>query len=136
MPIGRRRPCGQSSVKKMATPSPIGTAMTMAMMEVVIVPEIAATAPNFSVTGFQTAEVKNPKPNARKAGIDPATKETMTPLRIRRTTMADALVTFSKTTSPSLSAFRAAALSRDAVLMRSAFFNVTSANVRAPDARP
>jgi hypothetical protein len=88
------------------------------------------------VTGFHVAEVKNPKPNARKAGIDPATKETMTPLRIRRTTMADAFVTFSKTTSPNLSAFRAAALSRDAVLIRLVFFNVTSANARAPDTRP
>ena len=36
----------------------------MAMMEVVIVPEIAATAPNFSVTGFQIAEARKPKPNA------------------------------------------------------------------------
>src|ERR1700683_4934998 len=66
MPIGRRRLWGQSSVRKMATPSPIGTAMTMAMMEVVIVPEIAATAPNFSVTGFQTAEVRNPIPKGLK----------------------------------------------------------------------
>ena len=38
MPIGRRSAKGQSSLRKIAMPSPTGTAMTMAMMEVTTVP--------------------------------------------------------------------------------------------------
>ena len=45
-------------------PMPTGTAIAMAMIEVTSVPKIAAPAPNFSVTGFQTSVVKKPKPKA------------------------------------------------------------------------
>jgi hypothetical protein len=38
IPIGRFREGGQSSVKKMATPSPTGTAMPTAISEVISVP--------------------------------------------------------------------------------------------------
>ena len=38
MPIGRRSAWGQSSVRKIAMPSPRGTAMAMAITEVTSVP--------------------------------------------------------------------------------------------------
>ena len=53
VPIGRRNEGGHSSVRKMAMPMPIGTAIAIAIADVTIVPNIGAPAPNFSVTGFQ-----------------------------------------------------------------------------------
>ncbi len=38
MPIGRRSHCGQSSVRKKAIIKPTGTAISMAMNEVTMVP--------------------------------------------------------------------------------------------------
>ena len=38
MPIGRRSHCGQSSVRNIAIISPIGTAISIAISEVTIVP--------------------------------------------------------------------------------------------------
>ena len=38
MPIGRRSHSGHSSVRKIAMPRPTGTAISMAMIEVTIVP--------------------------------------------------------------------------------------------------
>ena len=45
VPIGRRNAGGQISVRKIAMPSPIGTAMSMAINAVTSVPKIGATAP-------------------------------------------------------------------------------------------
>ena len=45
-------------------PRPTGTAIAMAMTEVTTVPKIGASAPNFSVTGFQIWVVKKPRPKA------------------------------------------------------------------------
>ena len=38
MPMGRRSTKGQSSLRKIAIPSPTGTAIAMAMMDVTTVP--------------------------------------------------------------------------------------------------
>ncbi len=62
MPIGRRSIGGQSSVKKIATPSPMGTAMSIAIKDVIRVPTIGARAPKFSVTGFHASVTKKLRP--------------------------------------------------------------------------
>ncbi len=82
-----------SSVRKVATPRPTGTAITMAMIDVTSVPYIAAAAPKFSVTGFQAWDVRKLKPYACIAGQEPWTSETMTPPRMISTTTAAARVT-------------------------------------------
>ena len=53
VPIGRRSFSGHSSVRKIAMPRPIGTAISMAMVAVTSVPKIGDRAPKCSVTGFQ-----------------------------------------------------------------------------------
>ncbi len=105
VPIGRRKIGGHSSVRKMAMPMPIGTAIAIAMTDVTIVPKIGAPAPNFSVTGFQTTVVKKPKPKAPNAGIEPFISDTITPPRVRSTTIAAPCVNRRKKLSPDAKRF-------------------------------
>ncbi len=53
-PTGRLSHTGASSVRKTAMPKLIGTANSIAMSDVTSVPYTGASAPNLSVTGFQT----------------------------------------------------------------------------------
>ena len=49
-------------------PKLTGTPISRAMNEVTRVPTIGTSAPNFSVTGFQSESIRNPKPNLCIAG--------------------------------------------------------------------
>ena len=73
MPMGRRKGRGQISVRKMAMPMPTGMATSMARNDVISVPAMGASPPNFCVTGFQTCVQINGKPKAWIAGQAPVT---------------------------------------------------------------
>ncbi len=79
MPNGRFSTAGHSSVMKTAMPKLTGTPMIMARSEVMMVPYTGASAPNLSVTGFQTSVVRKPKPKVRSAGQAPKISAIMTP---------------------------------------------------------
>ena len=68
VPIGRRSHSGDSSVRNTAMPKLTGIPINRAMKEVATVPKIGTSAPNFSVTGFHSALVRNPGPKALIAG--------------------------------------------------------------------
>jgi hypothetical protein len=84
-------------------PSPTGIAMSMAIAEVISVPEIGASAPNFSVTGFQRWVKRKPRPNSRIAGNEPITSDRITPHKMRRTVAAEICVRMRKPVSRSFS---------------------------------
>ncbi len=90
MPIGRRAHCGQSSVRKIATPSPTGIAISIAMKEVTSVPYIGPRAPSTggSAEGAQRCVHRNAKPYSCIAGQAPMISETMMPPRISSTEIA------------------------------------------------
>ena len=77
VPSGRRSHGGDSSVRNSAMPKLTGIPMSRAMREVTSVPTMGTSAPNFSVTGFQSELVRNPRPKAFSAGMLPTTSETM-----------------------------------------------------------
>jgi len=87
-------------VRKIAIPMPIGTARIMARVEVTKVPTIEGRPPNSLEVGSQALEVRKEKPNAFAAGIEPITREPMTPAKIRRTAAAAAQVRKWKRASP------------------------------------
>src|ERR1700683_329477 len=64
---------------------------------------MAASAPNFSVTGFHLSVVKKPKPKVCSAGSDPTANATITPLNSSKTAIAAARVNWRKAASPSRS---------------------------------
>src|SRR4051794_20474950 len=61
---------------------------------------MGASAPKRSRVGLQASVVMNPKPKALKAGIDPITKEAITPQKIASTKSAANRAVMRKRTSP------------------------------------
>src|SRR5882672_2433536 len=92
VPRGRRIQIGDSSVRNSAIPKLTGTPIKSAMKEVTRVPTMGTSAPNCSVTGFQSGLVTKPGPNARNAGRLPARSETIIPASRIRTRNAKNLV--------------------------------------------
>src|ERR1700742_2028320 len=90
MPMGRRKGLGHNSVRKIATPMPIGTARIMARADVTKVPKIEGRPPNSLEVGSQALEVRKERPKALKAGMEPITSEAMTPAKIKSTAAAAA----------------------------------------------
>src|SRR5271154_2095605 len=89
-PIGLRSGPGQNSTRNTATPNAIGSEKISARIEEISVPAIGPAAPNTSVTGFQWALVKKPKPNLAKAGQPPIAKAMTIPdSEARRAVAAD-----------------------------------------------
>src|SRR5258707_9619510 len=84
--IGARSGRGQSSVRKMATPSASGTAMQRASSEVARVPKMKGSAPKSPATGSHASRVKNFQPNAARLG-----RECRTRMPKMNTTMAKML---------------------------------------------
>src|SRR5690242_11558740 len=66
--IGWRTHLGANSVRKIATPSASGTAITSASSEDANVPKIIGAAPNTPATGSQTEVHRKRGPNRRIAG--------------------------------------------------------------------
>jgi hypothetical protein len=65
---GRWSQAGAISAMNTATPKLTGTARVIAMVELISVPAMNASAPNRWVTGFQAVELRNPQmPNALMA---------------------------------------------------------------------
>jgi hypothetical protein len=62
--------------------------MAMAMAEVTTVPYMGASAPNWSVTGFQISRATNENPKWDKAGHAPRNSDTATPPKINNTNSA------------------------------------------------
>ena len=73
---GRRSHAGASSVRNIAMPKEIGTATTIAIIDVTSVPTIGISAPNCSLTGSQTGLTMNAGPNALIAGQLPMKSDT------------------------------------------------------------
>src|ERR1700716_4277891 len=98
-----------------ATATPIGSARTSARKLVVTVPKIAGSAPNDSVTGFQSTPVRKPGPNRITAGA--ACCNRMTTIRIRRAgaIVATAAVSVRNRSGPRAAAGVAAGLLSTAV---------------------
>src|SRR5512134_1760530 len=76
-PRGRFNHFGDSSVRNIAMPNDRGTAMTRAMIEVAIVPQIETSAPNCSAGGSQFVPHKKLAPNFATDGHDATINETM-----------------------------------------------------------
>ena len=64
---------GAYSAKKMAAPTPMGTAIKSATKAVTQVPKINGRAPKFSATGSQTRLNKKPIPNLLIEGSEAET---------------------------------------------------------------
>src|SRR5258706_1210389 len=92
MPMGRRRGRGQISVRKIAIPMPTGIATSMARNEVISVPAIGASPPNFCVTGFQKCVQINGKPKAWIEGQASVMSAQKIPANNRSTNNAQASV--------------------------------------------
>src|ERR1700694_1216690 len=92
--IGRRSHCGQSSVRKIAMPSPTGMAINIAMKEVTSVPYIGPSAPSTggSADGAQRWVHRKAKPYCLIGDQAPAIRERMMPPRISSTDIAQARV--------------------------------------------
>ena len=71
VPSGLFNQSGESSVKKIAIPKLIGTAISIAIKDVTKVPTIGTNAPNSSVTGFHRSEKMKSKPNLSMEGREP-----------------------------------------------------------------
>ena len=71
VPSGLFNQSGESSVKKIAIPKLIGTAISIAINDVTKVPTIGTNAPNSSVTGFHKSEKMKSKPNFSMEGREP-----------------------------------------------------------------
>ena len=67
---------GASSAKNTATPSPTGTANTMAAPVVITVPTSKMPAPYWFEAGFQVPDHTNPMPAWANAWADPVASDT------------------------------------------------------------
>ncbi|HEV2736390.1 MAG TPA: hypothetical protein VGV85_16210 [Longimicrobiaceae bacterium] len=59
---------GASSVRKMASPTASGTAISSASSDEASVPKMNGSAPNCPSTGFHSLLARNPGPNSLSAG--------------------------------------------------------------------
>ena len=69
--MGRRIEGGANSVRKIATPSESGTAITSAISEDSSVPKISGSAPNLPATGSHSLVVTNWSPKVEMARREP-----------------------------------------------------------------
>src|SRR5690348_898428 len=79
--------CGASSARKMAAPTPRGTARTSATIEVTTVPYKNGNAPKCSKTGSQALVAKNFQPKAWREALE-FTQSTYRSRLVRRITPA------------------------------------------------
>ena len=100
-PTGRLSHTGASSVRKIAMPKLTGMASSSARKDVTRVPYIGASAPYWSVTGFQISRVRKPNLKCASAGQAPTKSETATPPRINSTVSAAPCVAARKNRSRS-----------------------------------
>src|SRR6266853_728984 len=100
-PTGRLSHTGAISVRKMATPKLTGIASSSASTELTSVPYTGASAPNCSVTGFQTSRVRKLSLKCANAGQAPARSDTATPPSSASTRVAAMKVALRKTRSRS-----------------------------------
>ena len=77
VPSGRFSHFGDSSVRNIAMPNDSGTAITSAMIEVEIVPQIETRAPNCCAGGSQFVLHRKLAPNLLMDGHDATINETM-----------------------------------------------------------
>ncbi len=70
MDRGGRRRWGTRWARAMAVPSPMGTASTMAMAVVSMVPRMKGSSPYFPRVGFHTFSKIHDTPRVEKAGLD------------------------------------------------------------------
>src|SRR5882762_5859992 len=100
-PTGRLSHTGAISVRKMAIPKLTGIASSSASTELTSVPYTGASAPNCSVTGFQTSRVRKLSLKWANAGQAPARSDTATPPSSASTRVAAMNVALRKTRSRS-----------------------------------
>ena len=86
VPSGRRNHGGDNSVRNNAMPKLTGIPIDSAIIEVINVPTMGTNAPNFSVTGFQSALKRKSNPKALMAGVLPIISEPISAASNAKTT--------------------------------------------------
>ncbi|MCY1379480.1 hypothetical protein D9M69_672040 [compost metagenome] len=81
VPSGRRSHTGHVSVRKSAMPKASGTAISMAMVALAMVPTMAMAAPNSSLMMSHSTRQMKFRPNFWNAGQALTNSETMMPSR-------------------------------------------------------